>query len=219
MMDNISSALYISLKVACISTVINSFIAIVIAYILSFYKFKGKELIDTFFTLPLILPPSVLGYYLLVLLGKNGPFSFIFEYFNINLIFTVKGAIIASCVVTLPLILKPARAAFDDLNKDYINIAKMANLSAIGILVRIIIPLSAKAIICGIMLAFARAMGEFGATLMVAGSIAGQTQTLSTAIYEAILVGDDKTALILVCITTAVCMSILLLVKYITKRD
>lgn len=218
-MDAISSALFISLKVASISTIINSFIAIIIAYILSFYRFKGKELIDTLFTLPLILPPSVLGYYLLVLLGKNGPFSAIFDYFNIELIFTIKGAIIASCVVTLPLILKPTRAAFDDLNKDYINIAKMANISSFGILLRIIIPLSAKSIICGIMLAFARAMGEFGATLMVAGSIAGQTQTLSTAIYEAILMGDDKSALILVCITTLVCMSILLVVKFLTKKS
>lgn len=214
-MEGALVSILISLEVATASTLINAVLAIVLAYLLSFYNFWGKELIDTLLTLPLVLPPTVIGYFLLVLVGRNGPLHEVLNALGLELVFTIQGAVVATCIVTLPLALKPARQAFESLDLDYIHMSRMAGLSRLSILMRVILPLSFKGLLAGLMLSFARGMGEFGATLMIAGSIQGQTQTLSTAIYEAVQMGDDRTALILAGITALICTVILLVVKKI----
>lgn len=213
-MDIAWIALFLSLKVAGWAILINLILGISVGYLLARKKFYGKELLDTLLTLPMVMPPTVLGYYLLVLLGRNGWIGrFLQDTFNINLIFTWQGAVIASVIVTFPLIFKPARAAFESIDQQYEQTARVLGIAELAIFFRITLPLAWRGILAGVLLAFARALGEFGATLMVAGSIPGKTQTLSIAIYEAVQAGQDAIANTLVIIISIVCIIILLLAK------
>ncbi|MGH8854660.1 MAG: molybdate ABC transporter permease subunit, partial [Telluria sp.] len=154
----------------------------------------------------------VLGYYLLVLLGRNGPVGAWLEAaFGIRLIFTWQGAVIAAAIVTFPLVFKPARAAFEGIDGRLEDAARVLGISEIALFFRVTLPLAWRGILAGALLAFARALGEFGATLMVAGSIPGRTQTLSIAVYEAVQAGQDDVANLLVLITSAVCIGVLLM--------
>lgn len=208
------TALLLSLKVAGWAIAINLILGISVGYLLARKRFYGKELLDTLLTLPMVMPPTVLGYYLLVVLGRNGWIGrFLQDAFNINLIFTWQGAVIASVIVTFPLIFKPARAAFEGIDYQYEQAARVLGISELAIFFRITLPLAWRGILAGVLLAFARALGEFGATLMVAGSIPGKTQTLSIAIYEAVQAGQDAIANTLVFIISIVCIIILLLAK------
>ena len=158
------------------------------------------------------MPPTVLGYYLLVLIGKNGFIGqWLERYLGINLIFTWQGAVVAATIVSFPLVFKPARAAFESLDSQLEQAARVLGISNAGVFLRITLPLAWRGILAGVLLAFARSMGEFGATLMVAGSIPGQTQTLSIAVYEAVQAGDDYLANTLVLIISVVCILILLI--------
>jgi molybdate transport system permease protein len=204
-------ALALSLKIALWATAINLVFGIGTGYILARKAVWGRELIDTVLTLPMVMPPTVLGYYLLVLMGKNGFIGqWLQHYLNINLIFTWQGAVIAATVVSFPLVFKPARAAFESLDPQLEQAARVLGISNTGVFLRITLPLAWRGILAGVLLAFARSMGEFGATLMVAGSIPGQTQTLSIAVYEAVQAGDDFLANTLVLIISVVCILILL---------
>ncbi|PIT22148.1 molybdate ABC transporter permease subunit [Snodgrassella communis] len=204
-------ALALSLKIALWATAINLVFGIGTGYILARKAVWGRELIDTVLTLPMVMPPTVLGYYLLVLIGKNGFIGqWLQHYLNINLIFTWQGAVIAATVVSFPLVFKPARAAFESLDPQLEQAARILGISNTGVFLRITLPLAWRGILAGVLLAFARSMGEFGATLMVAGSIPGQTQTLSIAVYEAVQAGDDFLANTLVLIISVVCILILL---------
>ncbi|PIT52742.1 molybdate ABC transporter permease subunit [Snodgrassella communis] len=204
-------ALALSLKIALWATAINLVLGIGTGYILARKAVWGRELIDTVLTLPMVMPPTVLGYYLLVLIGKNGFIGqWLQHYLNINLIFTWQGAVIAAIVVSFPLVFKPARAAFESLDPQLEQAARVLGISNAGVFLRITLPLAWRGILAGVLLAFARSMGEFGATLMVAGSIPGQTQTLSIAVYEAVQAGDDFLANTLVLIISVVCILILL---------
>ncbi|MCO6508071.1 MAG: molybdate ABC transporter permease subunit [Snodgrassella sp.] len=204
-------ALALSLKIALWATAINLVLGIGTGYILARKAVWGRELIDTVLTLPMVMPPTVLGYYLLVLIGKNGFIGqWLQHYLNINLIFTWQGAVIAATVVSFPLVFKPARAAFESLDPQLEQAARVLGISNAGVFLRITLPLAWRGILAGVLLAFARSMGEFGATLMVAGSIPGQTQTLSIAVYEAVQAGDDFLANTLVLIISVVCILILL---------
>ncbi|WP_239349491.1 molybdate ABC transporter permease subunit [Snodgrassella communis] len=204
-------ALALSLKIALWATAINMVLGIGTGYILARKAVWGRELIDTVLTLPMVMPPTVLGYYLLVLIGKNGFIGqWLQHYLNINLIFTWQGAVIAATVVSFPLVFKPARAAFESLDPQLEQAARVLGISNAGVFLRITLPLAWRGILAGVLLAFARSMGEFGATLMVAGSIPGQTQTLSIAVYEAVQAGDDFLANTLVLIISVVCILILL---------
>lgn len=205
-------ALALSLKIALWATVINLFLGVGIGYLFARKAVWGRELLDTLLTLPMVMPPTVLGYYLLVVLGKNGFIGqFLQQYLNINLIFTWQGAVVAATVVSFPLVFKPARAAFDSLDPQLEQAGRVLGISNVGVFLRITLPLAWRGILAGVLLAFARSMGEFGATLMVAGSIPGQTQTLSIAVYEAVQAGDDQLANTLVLIISVVCILILLL--------
>lgn len=205
-------ALALSLKIALWATVFNLILGVGIGYMFARKAVWGRELLDTLLTLPMVMPPTVLGYYLLVVLGKNGFIGqFLQQYLNINLIFTWQGAVVAATVVSFPLVFKPARAAFDSLDPQLEQAGRVLGINNVGVFLRITLPLAWRGILAGVLLAFARSMGEFGATLMVAGSIPGQTQTLSIAVYEAVQAGDNQLANTLVLIISVVCILILLL--------
>jgi molybdate transport system permease protein len=185
-MDLAWSALGLSLKVAGWATALNLVLGVGVGFLLARVSFPGRDLLDTVLTLPMVMPPTVLGYYLLVVLGRRGWLgSWLQDAFGINLIFTWQGAVIAATIVAFPLVFKPARAAFEAVDGQLEQAA-------------------------GVLLAFARALGEFGATLMIAGSIPGKTQTLSVAVYEAVQAGQDEVANTLVLITSAVCIVVLM---------
>src|SRR5690606_22741324 len=152
------------------------------------------------------LPPTVTGYYLLVLLGRRGWLGPWLAEWGIELVFTWQGAVIAATVVAFPMVLKAARAAFLDVDHRLEDAAAVLGIAHTGIFFRVTLPLAMRGILAGVLLAFARALGEFGATLMVAGSIPGRTQTLSISIYEAVQAGDDGYANLLVFVTSLTCI-------------
>ncbi|MDB5992276.1 MAG: molybdate transporter permease [Herbaspirillum sp.] len=203
--------LLLSLKVAGWATLINLILGVAAAFGLARWRSRLRELVDALLTLPLVLPPTVLGYYLLVLLGRRSPFGQWLAQFGIQFIFTWQGAVAASTVVAFPLVLKAARTAFEQVEPQLEDAARVLGVSEAGIFFRVTLPLARKGIAAGALLAFARALGEFGATLMVAGSLPGRTQTLSVAIYEAVQAGDDTTATIMVLIISLTCVAALLL--------
>ena len=203
--------LALSLKVAGWATLLNLVFGVAIAYGLARWRSSARDLVDSILTLPLVLPPTVLGYYLLVVLGRRGIVGEWLEKWGIELVFTWQGAVIASTIVAFPLVLKSARAAFEDVDPQLENAARVLGISEVAIFFRVTLPLASKGITAGILLAFARALGEFGATLMIAGNLPGRTQTLSVAIYEAVQAGDDNTANLLVLITSVTCVALLLI--------
>ncbi|MCK9236939.1 MAG: molybdate ABC transporter permease subunit [Thiopseudomonas sp.] len=210
-MEAVWVALSLSLKVAGWATALNIVLGIGVGFFLARTRFIGRDLLDTLLTLPMVMPPTVLGYYLLVLVGRRSAFgSWLYDSFGINLIFTWQGAVIAATVVVFPLVFKPARAAFEAVDSELEQAARVLGVSELAIFFRITLPLAWRGILAGVLLAFARALGEFGATLMVAGSIPGKTQTLSIAVYEAVQAGKDDTANMLVVITSIVCVVVLL---------
>lgn len=211
MMDPAWTALLLSLKVAGWATAINLVLGIAVGYALARLRFPGRDVLDTLLTLPMVMPPTVLGYYLLVLMGRRSWLgAWLFDNFGINMIFTWQGAVIAAAIVAFPLVFKPARAAFEAVDGQLEQAARVLGIAEIGIFFRVTLPLAWRGILAGVLLAFARALGEFGATLMVAGSIPGKTQTLSIAVYEAVQAGQDDVANTLVLITSAVCVVVLL---------
>lgn len=210
-MDAAWVALALTLKVAGWATAINLVLGIGAGFLLARLRFPGRDLLDSLLTLPMVLPPTVLGYYLLVLIGRHGWLgAWLHEQFGINLIFTWQGAVVAAAVVAFPLVFKPARAAFEAVDGQLEQAARVLGISEVAIFFRVSLPLAWRGILAGLLLAFARAMGEFGATLMVAGSIPGKTQTLSVAVYEAVQAGQDALANTLVLISAVVCVAVLL---------
>ena len=215
-MDTAWVALALTLKVAGWATAINLLLGVAVGYALSRWHFRGRDLIDAVLTLPMVLPPTVLGYYLLVLLGRRGALGqWLQQNLGIELIFTWQGAVIAASVVAFPLVFKAARAAFENVEPTLEQAARVLGLSEAAVFFRVTLPLAWRGILSGTLLAFARATGEFGATLMVAGSIVGETQTLSIAVYEAVQAGQDQTAHFLVLLTSVSCLAILLGAGYL----
>jgi molybdate transport system permease protein len=204
-------ALALTLKVAGWATAINLVLGVGTGYALARLRFPGRELLDALLTLPMVMPPTVLGYYLLVLIGRRGPLgAWLLDHFGITLIFTWQGAVIAATLVAFPLVFKAARAAFESVDPQFEQAARVLGQRELAIFFRVTLPLAWRGILAGVLLAFARATGEFGATLMVAGSIPGRTQTLSVAVYEAVQAGQDDVANFLVMVTSVTCVAILL---------
>ena len=201
----------LTLKVAGWATLLNLIFGVALGYLLARTRFPGRDLLDAILTLPMVMPPTVMGYYLLVLLGRNGPLGeWLLSTFGINLIFTWQGAVVAASIVAFPLTFKSARAAFEVVDPQYEQAARVLRVGELAIFFRITLPLAWRGILAGLLLAFARAAGEFGATLMVAGSIPGKTQTLSIAVYEAVQAGQDDLANFLVLVTSLTCIVVLL---------
>ena len=202
--------LWLTLKVAGVATLSAFLAGVALAFLLAKGRFRGKEWLDAFLTMPLVLPPTVLGYYLIVLVGRNGWIGRrLYEAFGVTLMFTWQGAALAAAIVSLPLVLKSARAAFEGVDQNLEKAALTLGLSKTGVFFRVSFPLAWRGILAGTMLAFARAMGEFGATLMIAGNLPGKTQTLSLAVYDAVQAGNDSLAATLVLITSLVCIIVL----------
>ncbi len=205
------TALALSLKVASCATLVCLVMGVGVGYVLARRRIPGRDLVDALLTLPLVMPPTVLGYYLLVVIGRKGALgAWLHDTFGISLVFTWQGAVIAASLVAFPLTFKSARAAFEAVDRELEEAARVLGVSEPGIFFRVSLPLAWRGILAGVLLAFARALGEFGATLMVAGSIPGKTQTLSIAVYEAVQAGHDETAQMLVLITSLTCLAVLL---------
>ncbi|HZV93427.1 MAG TPA: molybdate ABC transporter permease subunit [Caldimonas sp.] len=210
-MDAAWIALGLSLKVALWATGLDLVLGVAIGYALARKRFPGRELVDSILLLPMVLPPTVLGYYLLVVIGRRGWLGgWLSREFGIDLVFTWQGAVLAATLVAFPFVCKSARAAFETVDAQYEEAAKVLGLGAAAIFLRVTLPLAWRGILAGVLLAFARALGEFGATLMVAGSIPGKTQTLSIAVYEAVQAGQDDLANLLVLLTSTACVVVLL---------
>ena len=202
--------LWLTLKVAVLATLLAGLTGIALGWWMARRRFAGHALLDSFLMLPMVLPPTVLGYYLIVVVGRNGVLGrYLDQWFGINLMFTWQGAVIAASIVSLPLIYKAARAAFEDADPRMVLAARTLGASELEIFLRISLPLAGRGVVAGLMLAFARAMGEFGATLMIAGNLPGKTQTLSIAVYDAVQAGNDAQALWLTLLISVVCMLVL----------
>ena len=202
--------LRLTLQVAGLATLVALAVGTALAWALARFRFPGRDLLDAVCTLPLVMPPTVLGYYLLVLVGRRGVLgAWLLDTFGFTLIFTWQGAVLAAAVVSFPLVFKSARAALESVDRDLEDAARTLGVSEWGVFFRVSLPLAMRGILAGTMLAFARAMGEFGATLMVAGNLPGRTQTLSLAVYSAVQAGRDDLAQALVILVSAVCVLIL----------
>jgi molybdate transport system permease protein len=202
--------LLLTLKVAGWATALNLVLGVGTGYWLARSKLRGRAFIDAALTLPMVMPPTVLGYYLLVLIGSQGPLGAWLKSFGIQLIFSWQAAVIAATIVAFPLVFKAARVAFENVDPQLEQAARVLGIGEIGIFLRVSLPLAWRGILSGLLLGFARATGEFGATLMVAGSIPGKTQTLSIAVYEAVQAGQDDLANFLVVTTSVTCLTVLL---------
>ena len=209
------SSLKLSLLVVSIATLIVGALGLAFAFLLAKREFRGKELLDAVLTMPLVLPPTVTGYYLIVLLGRRGLLgSFIYELTGWTLVFTWQGAVIAAVVVALPLMIKAARASIESVNPQFEIASYTLGKSELETFFRITLPLARRGILAGLILSFACALGEFGATLMIAGNIPGKTQTMPLAIYEAVASGDDRRAQVLAVTLTAISI----LAVYLTNK-
>ena len=209
---SIGITLALTLKVAAWATAINLVLGVAVGWLLARRRFIGRDFLDAVLTLPLVLPPTVVGYYLLVVIGKRGWLGhWLDDTFGINLIFTWQGAVIAASIVAFPLLLRSARTAFEAVDPQLEAAARVLGLNEWAVFFRVSLPMAWPGILGGTLLVFARSLGEFGATLMVAGSIPGRTQTLSVAVYEAVQAGQDDTANLLVAIISVTCIVVLLL--------
>lgn len=193
------SAVFLSVKVTVVATVLLSIIGIGLALLLAKVQFPGRTLVETITSLPLVLPPTVVGYYLLLALGRGSP---LVEWFHVQVLFTWPAAAIASTIAGLPLMVQASRAAIAGIDPVLENAARTLGLSELDILRRVTLPLARRGIVAGLILGSARALGEFGATLMVAGNIPGKTQTLPLAIYDAVQSRQYELANIMVIVMT-----------------
>jgi len=193
----------LSLKVALIAVCIDFVIGIVVARLMARREFMGKNIVESAIILPMVLPPTVLGYGLLIFFGKRGLLgSFLLENFDFQIIFTWWAAVLASAIVSFPLMYQSAKAAFSSVDISLEKAARTLGTGEIRIFLTITLPLAWPGILAGLVLAFARALGEFGATLMVAGNIPGKTQTIPLAIYSAVESGEEELAKRLVLVIT-----------------
>jgi molybdate transport system permease protein len=201
--------LWLSLRVAALATLISIAFGLWIAWALANREFRGKELVGAVVTLPLVLPPTVLGYYLLVVLGTSSPVGHFYEsLFGAPLVFTWQSAVLASTLHAIPLLTKSARVAFENTGRNYEKAARAIGASDWRVFWRVTLPLSRRAVAAASLTAFARALGDFGVTLMIAGNLPGKTQTAAIGIYDAVQRGDTRAARVLVLALSAVMLAI-----------
>jgi molybdate transport system permease protein len=212
-------SLRLSLQVAFAATVLIIVIGLPIAYLLARKNFPGKELFDISLTLPLVLPPTVTGYYLIIAFGRNGFIGkYLYEWLDWSIMFTWYAAVLASFVVALPLMIKTGRAALESVDSNLINAAYTLGHSEWETALKVTLPLAKRGLLAGIVLSFARALGEFGATLMLAGNIPGKTDTMPLAIYSLSASGDQEQAAGMVVLLTLVATLFLYLANRYSRR-
>lgn len=208
-----------SLIIAFWGIIITTLLAFFIIFILGYFPKKIKNIIETLVTLPLFLPPSVSGYFILSIFGMQGIVGkFFYENFNIRFTFSIYGAIFAGVVVSLPIVYQSIKLSASSIEKEYLEEAEILGINNFYLYKDIIFPMSKDGIIMGIVLGIGRILGEFGATLMIAGNIPNKTQTLSVAIYSAVEGGEDKKAFLLVIIMLSISISIMFLYNILKKK-
>ncbi len=206
---------WLSLRVAVIATVLSLAVGLALAYALARFEFRGREALDSLITLPIVLPPTVLGYYLLVMLGRGSGLGRAFEaLFGTPLVFTWKAAVVAAMFHSVPLLVKSARAALESVDRNVENAARTLGASESRIFFQVTLPLARRSILAATVFAFARALGDFGVTIMIAGNIPGRTQTMAVAIYDAVQSGNTLPANLMVLLISATAIGIL----YLTNR-
>ena len=210
--------LWLSLRVAFLSTMLSLILGLGIAWLLANRQFPGKAVLDAAVSLPLVLPPTVLGYYLLIALGRASPLGQVYEAaFGQPLVFTWQAAVVAALFHSAPLLITSARAAFKSVDRSYERAARTLGASEWKLFWRVTLPLAQRSISAAAALAFARALGDFGVTLMIAGNIPGRTQTVAIAIYDAVESGDGAVARTLVVLISAIAIVILALANRLTR--
>ncbi len=209
------NALKLSLLVVSVATILIGLIGTAFGYLLARRRFRGKDVLDAVLTLPMVLPPTVTGYYLILAMGRRGFLGKpLYALTGWTVTFTWGAAVIAAVVIALPLMVKSARAAIESVDVEYETASRIMGKSEWETFFRITLPLAARGLLAGIVLSFARAFGEFGATLMLAGNIPGRTQTMPLAIYEAVVSGEDEMAKWLALILTLISITVV----YLTNR-
>lgn len=214
-----TQAIVLSLQVATMATLISTPLGIGAAYLLTFERLPGRPIIEGIINLPLVLPPVVVGYLLLLCLGSNGPLGQVLEMLHLRVVFTLSGAVIASAVVGFPLLVRSIRLGMEAIDPSLTQVARTLGAGHWDSFCTIVLPLSVRAIFAGMTLMFARSLGEFGATVILAGNIPGVTQTIPLAIYEYTAVpGGDRMALTLCVVSIVLSFSVLLLSDKAVKK-
>ena len=211
---------WLSLRVAAISTMLSTAVGLWLAYLLANRSFRGKETLDAAITLPLVLPPTVLGYYLLVVIGRESWFGRAWEaLLGGPLVFTWEAAVLAAILHSAPLLIKSARAALESVDHDYERAARTLGASEWRLFWQVTLPLARRSILAAVALAFARSLGDFGVTIMVAGNIPGRTQTVAVAIYDAVESGNGQLARALVLAVSILALFILWLANRLQPKQ
>ena len=212
-------AVKLSLKVSTLSTLIVFLFGLPVAYLLAFRSFPLKNLVDALITLPLVFPPVVTGYILLLLFGKKGILGeVLYKLFGFTVVFNWKGALLASTVAAFPLFVKGATAAFEGVNRELIETSYTLGKGRLTTFLKITLPLAKRGIVAALILSFARALGEFGATLMVAGNIPMRTTTIPLEIYNAAMAGEFEKANLLTAITALFSVGVIYAVNRLSQR-
>ncbi len=212
-------AIMLSTKVATCATLLTLPFGFVLAYLVTFYAFRGKALLEVLINLPLTLPPVVIGYILLLLLGRNGWIGRMLDAVGVRIIFTWKAAVIASAVVGFPLLVRSIRIGMESVDQQLIQVSRTLGARWYDTLLTVILPLSIRGVIAGSSLMFARSLGEFGATIIVAGNIPGVTQTIPLAIYDyAGSPGNEGIALSLCAVSVVLSLVVLILHEVVGRN-
>jgi molybdate transport system permease protein len=212
------SPLWISLKIALTATVITFFLGLVAAWGVTYLR-RAKHIVDGVLSVPLVLPPTVVGFLLLIAFGRNSGFGQFLESIGVNIIFTWQGAVIAAVVISFPVMYRGARGAIEQVDENLIFAARTLGMKEFTILRRVILPSAWPGIAAAAVLSFARALGEFGATIMIAGNLPGKTQTMSVAVYTAMQGGNRELALKWVLVIVTFSLTILILMNYWTGKS
>jgi molybdate transport system permease protein len=209
--------LFLSLKVALCATLVIAPLGTLGGLLLARRRFVGLSVLETLMTLPLVLPPTAVGYILLGLLARDGPLGVKNLGFDLDLLLTWKGAVVAAAVMALPLVVRTARVAFEEVDPRLEAMARTLGLGRWRTFAAVTLPLSRRGLLAAALLGFARALGEFGATVVVAGNIPGRTQTLALAIFNDLQVGDDQRATLLVLITVVIAFAAVFTVERLVR--
>ncbi len=207
-----------TLRVAALSTLLIFPLGLAVAFALARYRGPGKGVIETLLSLPLILPPTAVGLLLLELLARRAPLGGWLAARGVEIVFTWKAVLVATAVMSFPLLVRSARTAFEEVDPRLVGIARTLGCGRVAAFFRVTLPLAWRGVLAGTVLAFSRALGEFGATVMVAGNIPGKTRTLALAIFHDNQVGRDDRALVLAGVTVALAFAALWITEWITRR-
>jgi molybdate transport system permease protein len=211
--------LLLSFEVAVLATIIAALVGVAVAALLANVRFPGRDLVDVLFTAPLVMPPTVLGYYVLVLVGRRSLLGHAYESLTgSSIVFTKTGAVLAAVIGAMPLVVKSVRTALEEIDPNLVHAARTLGATPARAFFTIQLPLASRGVAAALMLAFARSLGDFGVTLMVAGNIPGETRTAALAIYDAIQSQREHDAASMVAVLTAVVIVLLYIVGKLTAR-